>query len=126
MVDRLIKNDIAQQKSAVTLTLIHAAHTPLYIDLPLKRTNREASTVKRLFNISHHVLWEMIAVPLSGKLLKASADNKKDMNQILEQHIFLNLAKRCTVTRRGNGPLPSGFNRPLAHHMMQMTVISCN
>lgn len=76
MVARLIKNDIAQQKSAVTLTLIHAARTPSCIDLPLKHTNREASsTVKWLFNISHHVSGEMIAVPLSGKLLRAWADN---------------------------------------------------
>lgn len=76
MVARLIKNDIAQQKSAVTLTLIHAACTPPCIDLPLKCTNREASSiVKWLFNISHHVSGEMIAVPLSGKLLKAWADN---------------------------------------------------
>lgn len=76
MVAKLIKNDIAQQKYAVTLTLIHAARTPPCIDLPLKCTNREASSiVKWLFNISHYVSGETIAMPLSGKLLKARADN---------------------------------------------------
>ncbi len=49
----LIKNGTAQQKSTVTLTLIHAAHTPPCIDLPLKRMYSTAlAVVTYISNIS--------------------------------------------------------------------------
>lgn len=74
----LIKNDTAQQKSAVTLTLIHAAFTPPCIDLLLKmHKHRDASPPPLFFfNISKRVKGQMIAAAhLADTPLKAPAGN---------------------------------------------------
>lgn len=67
MVAMLIKNGTVQQKSTVTLTLIHAASTPLCIDC----THSAAlNIVKCISNIHLHRSSKMIGVHLA-KPLKA-------------------------------------------------------
>lgn len=77
----LIKNDIAQQKSSVTLTLIHAAPTPPCIDSPLtnalKRGHLICCKPHPFSNISQCVTGRMLRRTFAAKSLDRQLDGYK-------------------------------------------------
>lgn len=79
MVAMLIKNGTAQQKSTVTLTLIHAASTPPCIDPPLNsKCSPALAALKCIANTGlRGVIQHDCSAPSddNNKLLKARPDN---------------------------------------------------
>lgn len=89
----LIKNDTAQQKSAATLTLIHAVLTPPCMDL-LVNMHRTRQASPSFLTISKQAEGDMTAAAhLLHTLLKASTGNQTDMNDdmIVGQRVCLKL-----------------------------------